>query len=347
MSEAGPESGARRRRLATAAAVLAATAALGLAFFIRYAGPSFLSGPDSPHVIVNIPKGASASQVASLLKERGAIRSPGFFLVLARITGGPEDLRYGTYRLRPGSALDALRRIRAGDTYKVRVSIPEGWTSFQIAARLKESGVIPDEDAFAALVSSRNLEGRLFPETYFFEPGTGPERVVEEFFAQFRRVFSGELARGSEALGLSEIQTVALASIIEREAQVPEERPVISSVYHNRLKNGWPLEADPTVQYALSGGRFWKEKLTTNDLKFDSPYNTYRRRGLPPGPICNPGLGSLEAAAAPDETGFFFFVADSSGTHRFFRTLKEHSRFRAEKKRRERAARPLSGAKSH
>ena len=177
-------------------------------------------------------------------------------------------------------------------------------------------------------VPGPGFEGYLFPETYHVDPAVGAREFLELQVRTFNEVF-GEFEERARNLGYGPREIVTLASIVEAEARVPAERPIISSVYHNRLKRGMLLEADPTVQYALGGHR---ERVLYEDLEVDSPYNTYRYPGLPPGPIGSPGRASLEAAVAPDTTPYlyFFWVGDSAGTHTFSRTYEEHLRKRAE-----------------
>lgn len=296
--------------------------------------PSFKRDP-AP-VLVKISRGASAHHIAKALHEKGVIRSAGFFLALAMGTGQSGQFRYGIYELERNHYWAALRKIVRGDTYKLKVSIPEGWTSHQIAEKLVEKGILAEKDPFVRIVAEKELEGRLFPETYFLEPDMEPERAVDAMVRQFRKNYGEDFTSRAESLGLTEREVITMASIIEREAQVGSERPIISSVYHNRLKRGWLLEADPTVQYALSNGRSWKERMTYKDLKIDSPYNTYRYKGLPPGPICNPGAESLKAALYPSDTPYLYFVADGSGAHKFSTKYKKHLQYKRELRKRRR-----------
>lgn len=278
-------------------------------------------------VEVVVPPGASARSIGDLLAARGIISSPTVFALAARLSGDAEDLRAGRYRLARGisvsEALEALRRGGLPDD--IVVTIPEGWTLRMIAARLEEAGFGPAE---AFLAEAEGLEGTLFPDTYRFRPGASPAEIIAEMRRRFEEVCDSDLVAAAAARGLDRNGLVTLASIIEREARVRDEMPVISSVFHNRLARGMPLAADPTVVYAL--GKDWKEVVTHEDLEVESPYNTYRRAGLPPGPIGAPGRAALEAAARPAETDLLFFVAraDGSGRHDFARTAAEHERNR-------------------
>lgn len=296
-----------KRRIIVIAAAIAACALGYFAFFTLGAGEE---------VLVRVEKGESAKAVAQKLKEKDVIQSSTLFLALARVSGASRNIRYGPYQFEKNRTWKIVRKLARGQTYRVKVSIPEGWAAFQAAQRLAAEGIIQDAESFAALVDERKLEGRLFPSTYFFEPGSDNETVIKIFLNQFDKACPPEMRVSSAAL--------ILASIIEREAAVDDERPVISSVYHNRLKKRMPLEADPTVQYAIGKGRGWKERILYKDLKINSPYNTYRTRGMPPGPICSPGMGSIQAALEPAQTPYFYFVADGTGRHQFFKDHRSH-----------------------
>jgi len=290
------------------------------------ARPSFIT--DSQPVMFTVSKGSALNNIAHALAEQGILHSPKTFSILALLTGSSKSLKEGIYLLEKGHYWGILVKLSKGRVYRIKVTIPEGWTSYQIGEKLKRSGILNEVEPFVLWVKKKRLEGWLFPETYFFPPKADAKMVAKEMVLQFKKIFSPEFKLRAKKLRLTERKAVTLASIIEREAQVDAERVIISSVYHNRLKKRWLLEADPTVQYAISGGGFWKDRLTYKDLKVDSPYNTYRKRGLPPGPICNPGLKSLHAALHPAKTEFLFFVADGTGGHSFFRTYKEHLKAR-------------------
>lgn len=309
---------------------------LSLLFFLEVR-PSFFQDP-AP-VMVNIPRGSSTQQIAQMLQQKKILHSPGFFLMLTRMTGKSAGLKHGTYLMERNHYWKIIRKLELGLTYKVKVTIPEGWSSYQIGQRLESLGVISDREAFVQLVKKNKQEGMLFPETYFFEPNAALENVIHAMAQQFKKNYAEEFIRRANELKMTELQVVTLASIIEREAQSDSERPLISAVYHNRLKKKWLLEADPTVQYALSDGRFWKERLTYKDLALSSPYNTYRTPGLPPAPICNPGKKSIEAALYPADSKFLYFVADGKGAHYFFSDYKNHIQKKMELQRERKANR--------
>lgn len=280
-------------------------------------------------VLVEIPVGARAQQVGEILAEHGLILSPGVFKGLAMATGQARRLKAGTYQFSPRlTSWNMLWAIARGHTVRVKVTVPEGWTARQIADRLQALGVT-EAAPFLAMVQAQRLEGQLFPETYFFPSKSPPEAVIKVFLREFERRVQPLLTDALDphrksvmhVLQLRPQQLLTLASLIEREARVPEERPLIAGVFYNRLKRGWLLESCATVQYALGASR---PQLTYEDLDVDSPYNTYRHAGLPPGPICNPGAASIQAALNPAKTDALFFVADGQGTHRFSRYYQEH-----------------------
>ncbi|OGS37961.1 MAG: hypothetical protein A2506_04280 [Elusimicrobia bacterium RIFOXYD12_FULL_66_9] len=276
-------------------------------------------------VRVEIPEGLSARQTAQLLAEKGVVPSAFAFRVLLKLTRFERRIRPGAYTFRINEwPTRTLRKLSLGMTEAVRVTVPEGFRATQIAERLAAEGVA-DAAEFLAIVKSRKLEGKLFPSTYHFSPGYGAERVADTMVSEFMREIGTAYASADPrpSLGLDEALTVA--SIVEREAVLKAERAVIAAVYLNRIKKRMPLQADPTVQYAVGE---WKKGLTRSDLALDSPYNTYRRRGLPPGPICSPGLESFLAVLKPADTRALYFVADTRGGHYFSETNEEHSEAR-------------------
>lgn len=272
-------------------------------------------------VEVFIPPGSTASQTAALLKQKGVVSSPLFFRAWAKMKRLDRDLKPGLYSFRRGSSLpEVLRKLSEGKTVGVRVAIPEGFATWQIAERLEAAGVCKAND-FLRYARENRLEGYLFPTTYFFEPNTRVDKVVaklkDEFKAQIEAAYQAQSPKPRFTLH----QLVTLASIVEREAALPRERGTIAAVYLNRMKKRMRLEADPTVQYAL--GR-WKKGLTFADLKYPSPYNTYMNYGLPPGPICSPGLESFKGALNPAASDAIYFVADHTGGHFF---TADHNEF--------------------
>ena len=234
------------------------------------------------------------------------------------------------------SAADVISRIARGDVYLRAVTFREGLTIRQMAGIFEDAGFGPAKAFIAAaadaqLVSgfdpvARNLEGYLFPDTYALPRAASASDLVRRMVARFESVMTAELRQAADALGLSVREVVTLASLVEKETAAPAERPLVSAVYHNRLRQGMGLQCDPTVIYALElRGRF-NGNLTRANLAVDSPYNTYRYRGLPPGPIAAPGRLSLEAALRPAPVDYVYFVSRNDGTHAFASTLTEHNR---------------------
>jgi len=284
--------------------------------------PSFKKDPNP--VLIEIPQGVSAREIAKILEEKGVIRSPLFFLFLSRGTGKSLRLKPGPYLLERNRYWQSIRKLEAGRTASTKFTIPEGLTSYEIAQKLRREGLLQSATSFLELVKLNSAEGRLYPETYFFIKNSKPEELFQRMIQMFNQNFNSSYEARSKELNLTQSQILILASIIEKEAEVDEERATISSVYHNRLRKGMLLQADPTVQYALSHGKYWKGRLTYKDLKVNSPYNTYQHGGLPPGPICNPGKKSIEAALFPAQTNFLYFVSTGNKTHYFFTNYKEH-----------------------
>jgi UPF0755 protein len=309
---------------------IAAAAAYGVA-----AAPYL--GYEEDSILVVIPRGSPPAHVASLLHEAGVIRSPFFFRALVRLRFAAERLKAGEYLFegpaRPG---EVLSRIVGGDVYLHRITIPEGLAGRAVIERIGRKGLAVVEELESAFrdaspirdldPEARDLEGYLFPDTYHFPRGIPAARILEEMVARFRRELDeGLLARAAET-GMTLREVVTIASLIEKETSIPEERDRISAVFHNRLQRGMPLQCDPTVIYALAAEGLFRGTLTREDLEYASPYNTYLHPGLPPGPIASPGRASLEAAVSPASVRDLYFVADGTGGHAFSISLEDHLR---------------------
>jgi len=287
-------------------------------------------------VVVDLPRGASAGRMIRLLADRGVVRDPGALRAWVVLSGQGGALHAGEYRFdRPISALGVLERLRRGDVLLHPVTLPEGLDLRETAARLAAAG-LGEEEAFRRALSdpapvrdvdpeAPDLEGYLFPDTYRFPRGETPEAIARALVAGFRRAAGADYATRARAVGLGIRQAVTLASLIEEETGVSSERARISRVFHNRLARGMLLQCDPTVLYALRRAGRTVGTLRLADLEIDSPWNTYRRPGLPPGPICNPGRPSLQAALAPAPGNELFFVAAPGGGHAFSSTLAAHN----------------------
>lgn len=319
-----------RRATLLAALIVAALVAAVLVLRDAYHGPMSTRG-----AVVLLRPGTGARGVAAQLAEQGVLEYPRLFLLFARLTEVDRQLRAGRYAVPANVSIRSLLRLlREGPNLRERVTIPEGSRARAIGGILRRAADV-DSVEFVTLaldpgaaghfgVPGPTLEGYLFPETYEFSFGVAPREAAALLVAQYRSVMTPALVARAESLGLSERDVVTLASIIEAETAIPEERPRVAAVYLNRLRRGWRLEADPTVRYATGSDT---AAISAEDLACDSPYNTYRIAGLPPGPIGNPGRASILAALYPSERcEDLFFVANGEGGHTFSRTADEHAR---------------------
>ena len=305
------------RRPAWLAAVVFAAILAALAFSARTGEP----------VEVTIPPGLSAAETASLLQAKGVVRFAALFRAAAKLTRADRRLKPGTYRLRARLPVFwVLRILTAGQNNDVKVTIPEGFSAKQVAERLEAFGVAKAADFLALAQGAPPLEGYLFPTTYHLRPGSGAEAAAKRMTAEFDRQIRAEWDRTADKPKLTLHQAVTLASIVEREAVQGAEKPMIAAVYFNRLRRRMRLEADPTVQYAHGKDAGEWPRLRHKHLAVDSPYNTYEHFGLPPGPICSPGLDALKAALHPAASDALYFVAEGdTGRHIFSRTYEEHA----------------------
>ncbi|MGA8870786.1 MAG: endolytic transglycosylase MltG [Candidatus Acidiferrales bacterium] len=289
-------------------------------------------------VFVDIPHGSSRWQIAGILREEDVIRNRLAFTLFS-YWHFRRPIQAGEYYFdQPVNTREVFWKMARGRIYVRTILVPEGWTSFDIAEEIQEQGIC-DRDQFlvatheTSLISNiapqaHSLEGFLFPSTYEFTRHNSCEEVAKRMVENFKAVWDSIKPADLQTLpgGLTPLQVVTLASLVERETPDPEERPLVAGVFYNRLRKGVPLQCDPTVQYALAlEGQLVKD-VKPKDLKVDSPYNTYTHTGLPPGPIANPGEASLRAALAPEVTDYLYFVANDKGGHFFAKTLAEHDR---------------------
>jgi len=302
------------------------------AFFLVYIiyWPFVPSGEQSADILVRW--GANLTTVAQQLEHKGVIRSADQFIFTARWFDQTKKLRVGKFALRQGSSNHAvLQGLIKGPQAFIALTLPDGYDSRRFAQMIESQleidsartmALVHDPHFIAEMgIQASSLEGYLFPETYYMTFGLKAEQVLKLLVAQFKENLPDSVIRLGVSKGMDLNQIVTLASIIEGEAMVEEEKPVISSVYHNRLKMGMKLQADPTIQYILPEG---PRRLLRRDLSIESPYNTYLYPGLPPGPINNPGLNAIIAAVAPADTDYLFFVANGDGTHSFSTTYSRH-----------------------
>jgi UPF0755 protein len=283
-----------------------------------------------------IREGTTLSEAADLLQKEDLIFRKWSVTLLGKLTLSERKIQAGEYLLNSKmGTLDILRMFREGKILKHRVVIIEGMTVREVGMLLAKDGLV-DLRAFDILTHNpvflqevvgddqEGLEGYLYPDTYFFYKGQPLDSILRGMVARFREVYTPELEARAGELGMTRKEVLTLASIIEEEAVIPQDRPLISAVFHNRLRKGIPLQSDPTVIYAL--GEQFNGDLKRKDLFFQSPYNTYVRGGLPPGPIGNPGLPSIKASLYPANVDYYYFVSRNDGTHQFSKTIKDHNK---------------------
>lgn len=317
-------------------------AVLGAAGWLAWALLMPVEPPGQTTVLLR--PGYSTRRIATELKNAGVIRSKEAFVLWHYYHHG-RTLKAGEYLFeKPANIIDIQKRLRRGDVYFHTVVVPEGFTMFDIAHAIEDAG-LGSADEFLKVAksdtsliadldpSARSLEGYLFPDTYQFSRMMTMQEMVAAMVKQFRQVSAqiGLIANPAIAAihgpgSYSPHEVVTMASIVEKETSVPAERPMVASVYYNRLEKHIALDADPSIIYAELLAGTYEGALHHADMQFRSPYNTYRNAGLPPGPIGNPGKSALEAAMHPAQTDYYYFVADAQGHHRFARTIEEHNK---------------------
>jgi peptidoglycan lytic transglycosylase G len=290
-------------------------------------------GSGTGEVRVIVPRGATLRVAAESLAKAGVVQNATAFRLYGMMRGSDRSIRAGTYVFKRGISWgDVLDDLRGGKGLEQAITIPEGWSLIQIVPQLARVLEVPVDSVQAAVrdtallhrldIPTPTLEGYLFPDTYVFPDGTTARAAVRVMVERFERVWQPEWNARLQALAMSRHDVMALASIVEKEARLPEERPVIAAVYLNRLKAGMLLQADPTVQYAL--GKH-VARVFYKDLEVESPYNTYKHTGLPPGPIASPGKPSIVAALNPANVPYTYFVAHPDGHHEFTTSFSAHS----------------------
>ncbi len=275
--------------------------------------------------VIFITEGMTLSEISAHLKEESAIRSKVMFEALVALFAGEENLKAGIYYFRePANSFVVAKRLSMGQygLSSSRVTIPEGSTVEDVAKILKSR--LPLFDSKAFLAQAEDLEGYLFPDTYFFLPTATPEQVIDEMTGNFKEK-AGELSREIEKNGQTLADVVTMASILEKEAHTFEDKRMISGILWKRIREGMPLQVDATFLYINGKNTF---ELTTDDLAIDSPYNTYRNKGLPAGPIANPGFDSLLAAATPEESPYFFYLSDKRGNLYYSEDFEQHKEYK-------------------
>ena len=315
--------------------LLVAVAAGGVWLYSTLQRP--YKGYSEAEQFVDIPAGTGTAGMARRLADAGVVASTHAFRLAVWLRGSGRRLQAGEYRFdAPMTAAEVVDRIARGDVYTRAITFREGLTVREMAAVFEEGGFGRRADFLeasknAALIhpldpAARDLEGYLFPDTYTLPRRATAVQLVERMVNRFRKAMPQDLQAKAAERGLNVRQLVTLASLVEKETAKPEERPVVAGVYTNRLKIGMGLQCDPTVIYALMLAGRYDGNIRRDDLQIDSPYNTYRYAGLPPGPIAAPGEASLQAAAAPADVPYLYFVSRNDGSHVFSTTLDEHNR---------------------
>ena len=322
----------RRKRIWLAIGPLVAVPLILGSIFVFFV---FTPAGSGKHVeVIEFAQGAPFQRIATTLEEKKLITSSKLFVLLARFRGATAKVQAGPYRvndsLTPNEILD---RMVSGDVYVQRFAVPEGYSIYQIAELLEGRGLFSKREFLRACVDrkiladlgipARSVEGYLYPSTYVINPGTAPAQLIRQMVEQFDKVFAKKFEPRLEAAGLSKGELLTMASMIEKEAVIETERPLIASVFHNRLRSKMPLQSDPTAVY---GVRAFAGAVSRRDIQRESPYNTYKIKGLPPGPIGNPGSYAMEAVLNPARTDYYYFVAKRDGSHYFSATLDEHNR---------------------
>jgi peptidoglycan lytic transglycosylase G len=325
------------KRIILTLIVLVALALVGGGLWITSLLDRPYKGYRDAEVFVEIPAGIGSTAMGHRFADAGVVPNATAFRVAVWLRGAGRRLQAGEYRFdQPLTPKEVVDKLARGDVYLQPITFREGLTIKQMAAWYAEKGMGSAEDFLAAGrdasriqeldPEARDLEGYLFPETYALPRKATADQLVTRMVQQAEKVLTPDLLARASSRGLSVRQFVTLASIVEKETGKADERPLVAAVYTNRLKIGMGLQCDPTVIYALERAGRFNGNLTREDLQFDSPYNTYRYAGLPPGPIASPGRASLEAAANPADVSYLYFVSRNDGSHAFATTLEEHNR---------------------
>lgn len=296
----------------------------------------FIITPSVPArpLMIEIKPGTSAWEISRELEDQRIITNATMFMTTAIITGKVTRLQAGTYVFEGKHyPLDIILILFKGRTLKYRITIPEGSTIYDIGAIVAETGLLTKQEFIGSAqdletteffgIDAPSMEGFLYPDTYYLAPHMTSLEIMAKMVNRFHEVCPQDFEDKASEMNMSLSEVVTLASIIEKEAVSPKEKPIISSVFHNRLKHNMPLQSDPTAVYGIDG---FRRKILPEDLRKTNPYNTYKCQGLPPGPICNPDISSIRAALWPSQTSYLFFVSKGNGCHYFSRTFKEHNK---------------------
>jgi len=308
----------------------------GFLFYYRTVNsPEVTFSATGQPVLITVKQGMNVQQIGDNLHQHGIISNVTVFRVAAKLKGLENSLQAGDYAIVPGTGMSrVLQMMSQGETAYQQLTVPEGYTIDQIADLLekKRLGAASQFKASAQKTKVQDtfspdsavkyaVEGYAFPNTYRFSSGTSEEQILTLMLKEFDKQITPEMTDRAQALGLSMRDVIILASLVEKEAQLPQDRPIIAAVFMNRLKMGMPLQSCATIQYILG---YPKPELSVQDTKLSSPYNTYQNMGLPPGPIANPGLAAIQSVLYPAQTDYLYFVADQQGAHHFSKTYEEH-----------------------
>jgi UPF0755 protein len=315
---------------------------IGLLICLIATGTILLSWPQNDiddKIKVNIPQGATLAQITDILAEKNIVTNKNMFITTTKLIGHDNKIPAGIFALKnANNNYRIIKQLVQGNPAMIKVTLLEGWTTSQVTEIISDSinlsseilsSLCFDEQFINELgLTTKSLEGYLYPDTYLFlESEKDPKKILKQIVSEFHEVFSDNLRERAEQIGLTVNEVVTMASIIEGEAIFDSERAIIAAVYRNRLQKRMLLQADPTIQYIIKNG---PRRLSLSDLKIESPYNTYLYRGLPPGPICNPGKASILAVLYPDDNNYLFFVARGDGYHTFSTTIEEHNQAKRE-----------------
>ena len=293
-------------------------------------------------VLFEIQSGDNLTSIAKRLADQNIIGDATRFKIVAKLSGKDRSIQAGVYQIKPGESFDAVVvKFSKGDTFSLKITIPEGFNMFQIAGLLETNKICSKEEFLKecknpelltkySIPTNASLEGYLYPDTYFIPLKFSAKQTIQMMLNQFEKMVDNDIRKKIQETGWTLSQVLTLASIIEKEAQAEFERPIISGVYHNRIRAKWKLQADPTIIYFLMLEGRYDGDIRFKDLEYKSPYNTYVVDGLPPTPIANPSRASILAALYPAQVEYMFFVAKRDGTHYFSVTLAEHNKAVAE-----------------
>jgi len=287
---------------------------------------------ECPEISFIVRKGDGIDVISSNLLKKGLVRSPLAFKIQVFKNNLIRKIQAGEFYLSSGDSPLEIAKILTRGTFDKKVTIIEGWRAEEIGGYLRKEGINIDFEVWRKEVYKRELEGYLFPDTYMIPKDASVEKIITILTTNFNKKFSSDLEKAALAKGIDKHSVVILASLIEREVKDEKDRPIVAEILLKRLAKNWPLQVDATVQYAIANERcskqtidcdWWPKKMSNKDLNIDSPYNTYLNRGLPPGPICNPGLSAIKAVIYPQPSPYWFYLSDSEGHIHYARTNKE------------------------